>query len=220
MKTKTTIILISILTLGLVAAGLLLQSRMPETVATHWGFNGEADGFSSRAVGIFLLPAILAGSSLLLLAIPQIDPLRKNIQKFRPQYNSFILVYALFLGYLHVLTLIWNTGTEININRYLLPAVGFFYYFTGILVSKARRNYFIGIRTPWKLASEEVWDKTHALGGWLFKIAGGIMLLSVFIPEYTIHVMLGTVLAATLIAVVYSYIIYARLKPYGENGGS
>lgn len=218
MKTKTTIILILILMLGLLAAGLLLQNRMPETVATHWGFNGEADGFSSRTVGIFLLPAILTGSSLLLLAIPQIDPLRKNIQKFRPTYNSFVLVYALFLAYLHVLTLIWNTGTEININRYLLPAVGFFYYFTGVLVSKARRNYFIGIRTPWTLANDEVWDKTHALGGWLFKIAGGITLLSAFIPEYTIPVILGTALAATLIAVVYSYGIYARLKPQGENG--
>ena len=216
MNTKTTSIIVIIVSIGLILAGLALQNQMPETVATHWNEAGEADGFGSRTAGIFLLPAMMIATVLLLVIIPQIDPLRKNIFQFRPYYNNFILAFAFFFAYLHVLTLLWNIGVKINFNQYLIPGFGIFFYFAGILISKAQRNYMIGIRTPWTLANDEVWERTHTLGGKLFKASGLIAILGVFFPSQVIWFMLVPILGSTAVSLVYSYVIYRQIKPQGE----
>ncbi|MCD6528067.1 SdpI family protein [bacterium] len=100
--------------------------------------------------------------------IPKIDPLKKNLEKFRNYFERFFILLFLFLFYLYLLTIFWNLGLRFYIGQAMIPALAILFYYCGVLLEKAKRNWFIGIRTPWTLSSDEVWDKTHQLGGRLF----------------------------------------------------
>lgn len=184
---------------------------MPELMASHWNAKGEADGTMSRFWGLFLFPLVSLGITVLLLAIPKIGPLKANIQKFKSYYYGFIIAFLVYFIYIYILTLVWNLGWKFNFSQMIIPAIGILMFIVGVLTSKAKRNFFIGIRTPWTLSSDEVWDRTHRLGGKLFKIAGIIIVLLSFVPEIAIYVLLGLALGITVWLVVYSYILFRRL---------
>jgi uncharacterized membrane protein len=184
---------------------------MPEVMASHWNAAGEADGTISRFWGLFLFPLISLGIAALLLAIPKIDPLKANIQKFRSYYYGFIVVFLAYFLYVYILTLVWNLGLRFDFTVAIMPAVGVLMFFIGVLVGKAKRNFFIGIRTPWTLSSEEVWNRTHRLGGRLFKIAGVIIVLLSFAGETAIYIMMGLILVVAVWLIVYSYVLFRRL---------
>jgi uncharacterized membrane protein len=192
------------------AVALLAYPSMPDPMASHWGLSGEADGFLPKIWGLFLIPLLSAGLALVLLLIPRIDPLRENIRKFRDTYDHFIIVFLLFLLYLSILMMAWNLGIRFNMAQVLSPAFGILFYACGILVGRAKRNWFIGIRTPWTLSSEKVWDRTHAIGGRLFKIAGILALLGALLPGIVWILILGPVLLISIYLVVYSYREYRK----------
>ncbi|NPV75431.1 MAG: SdpI family protein [Anaerolineae bacterium] len=210
MKNRLTWALSLLLILAALALSLVAGPSLPEQMATHWNARGQADGFSSRPTAMLLMPALMAGITLLLLVVPQIDPLKANIQLFRADYNLLIVLMNLFLLYIHVLTVLWGLGMRFDMNRAIPPAFGLLFYFLGVLLGKARRNYMIGIRTPWTLASDAVWEKTHRLGGRLFKISGVLALAGVVFPAYTYLFVLLPVLAAAIWLLIYSYILYRR----------
>ena len=91
--------------------------------------------------------------------------MKANIAKFRGAFNLFIVFMTLFLMYVQGLTLAWNLGfTHFKMSKSLLPAVGLLFIMIGFMIRKAKRNFFIGIRTPWTLSSDKVWDETHRVG--------------------------------------------------------
>ncbi len=210
MQTKTTLLILTILFLLAGLFGLLAYNRFSEPVAIHWNASGQADGFGSRFEASFLLPLVALGVTLMMLALPAIDPLKANIAAFRRVYNIFMLAFATFMLYLHGLTILYNLSIITNLNRLMTPAFGLFIFFAGFLVSRARRNYFIGIRTPWTLNSEWVWDQTHRRGGLLLKIAGLIGLLGVFFPGASMYLLMIPIFAFTLYITVYSYLLHRR----------
>jgi uncharacterized membrane protein len=160
----------------------------------------------------FLMPLVSIGLLLLFLAIPAIDPLKANIAKFRSYYNAFIALIIVFMLFIHAITLAWNLGyDQFNIGNAIIPAVGLILIFAGVITMKAKRNFFIGIRTPWTLSNDTVWEETHKLGGKLFIAAGIITMLSVFLGERGIWIMLPAALLAGLVPVVYSYIVWRRI---------
>lgn len=216
MNTKWTLILSLLLAIAVLGLGLILEPQFPDPMATHWGSNGEVNGYGSHFVGIWLIPLMLVGLTGLFLIIPNIDPLKKNIAKFRKEYNWFILVFSAFMVYVQVLTLIWNAGNQFNMSTYMLPAMGLFIFYAGVLISKARRNYFIGIRTPWTLQDERVWDETHQLGAKIFKVSGILTLIGIFFPNLILWFMMVPLLGGSLFTVVYSYVLYRRYHP--NNG--
>jgi uncharacterized membrane protein len=192
------------------ALSIIAYPFMPALMASHWGFSGEVNGYMPRTWGLFLLPVISAGLALLLLLIPRIDPLKENIKKFRTTYDHFIIIFLLFLLYIQALVILWNLGTRFNITQLLSPAFGVLFYACGLLTERAKRNWFIGIRTPWTLSSERVWDRTHAVGGRLFKIAGILAFLGALLPGIVWLLILGPVLIITVYLVVYSYLEYQK----------
>jgi uncharacterized membrane protein len=192
------------------ALSIIAYPFMPGLMASHWGFSGEVNGYMPKTWGVLLLPLISAGLALLLLLIPRIDPLKENIGKFREAYESFIVILLFFLLYLQALVILWNLGTRFNISQLLSPAFGVLFYACGLLTERAKRNWFIGIRTPWTLSSERVWDRTHAVGGRLFKIAGILALLGAILPGIVWLLILGPVLLISIYLVVYSYLEYQK----------
>ena len=157
------------------------------------------------------MPITAVGMVLLFLLIPQIDPLKANIAQFREYFNTFIVVMIAFLVYIHVLTVLWNLGYEqFNMGTAMMPALGLIFIFAGIMMRKAKRNFFVGIRTPWTLSNDRVWDQTHRVGSALFVVSGALALLGAFLPRYSIWFVLVPVLGATIFLVVYSYVLYQK----------
>lgn len=212
-KSRMAIAGILILTFAL---SFIAYPAMPGLMASHWGFSGEVNGYLPKTWGLFLIPLISAGLTLLFLLIPRIDPLKANIGQFMEAYDLFIIVFLLFLLYLSILMIAWNLGIRFNIAQVLSPAFGVLYYACGVLIGKAKRNWFIGIRTPWTLSSEKVWDRTHAIGGKLFRIAGVIALAGIILPGIVWLLILGPVLFVSIYLVVYSYREY-RKDEIGAN---
>jgi uncharacterized membrane protein len=212
MNTRPTTIIVLALILVATIAGLSLWNRLPDQMASHWNVNDQVDGYISKFWGVFLMPLITLGMFLLFLVIPNIDPLKANIAQFRDAFNLFIVLIVGFMVYVHTLTLLWNLGyTSFGLGRALMPALGVLFIFLGYMLRKAKRNFFIGIRTPWTLSSDRVWDETHRIGAVLFIISGVIALLGSFFGGMTAFVLfMVPLLGSTLFLVIYSYVLYRR----------
>jgi uncharacterized membrane protein len=210
MSTKTTSIIVAVLLLGTVILSLALMPYLPERMASHWNVQNQVDGYISRIWGVLLFPLVTAGMYLLFLLIPNIDPLKHNIAAFRQTFYTFIVWMVVFLVYIQCLTLLYNLGYQFNMGTAMLPALGLLFYYVGILTGKAQRNYFIGIRTPWTLANDKVWDETHRLGSWLYKISGLLTIIGVFMGDYAVWFVLAPILGTTIVLVVYSYVLFQR----------
>ncbi|GAP20617.1 SdpI family protein [Leptolinea tardivitalis] len=212
MKTKTVFFGVIALGLILIITGYFLAPQMGTRLASHWNARGEADGYSSSFAGLYFLPLFTIGMALILIFIPEIDPLKTNVQKFRKEYNLFIGSFSLFMYYIHSLTLAWNMGLKFSMNALMIPGIGVFFIAVGLMIRKAKRNYFIGIRTPWTLNNDEVWDKTHDLGGKLFMASGVLTIASIIYPDTAIVVLLVTALLSTAICIVYSYLEFRKIQ--------
>ena len=206
---KSNLIILAIILISFII-GLYIYPQMPEKMASHWNFKGEVDGYISRFWGLFLMPFISVVLFLLFLLIPKIDPLKANIEKFRKYFDGFVVLIILFLFYLYLLTIFWNFGVKFSMNQVLPPAFGILFFYCGILIEKAKRNWFIGIRTPWTMSSEKVWEKTHKIGGRLFKISGIIALLGIFFPGLALFFVLIPVIFVVIYTVIYSYFEYRK----------
>ena len=207
---KKTYILITAIIIITFITSIYLYPEMPEQMASHWNSKGEVDSYMSKFWGLFLMPIISLGIFLLLIFIPKIDPLKKNIEKFRKYYDGFMTFLIIFLLYIYILTILWNMGIIFNMTTAILPVVAILIYFSGILIEHSKRNWFIGIRTPWTISNEKVWNKTHKLGSKLFKIAAIIILIGTFIPKYAFALLLISVLIAAIYPIVYSYFEYKK----------
>jgi uncharacterized membrane protein len=201
------IIVILIILLSFVM-GYFLSSHMPEQMASHWNAYGEVDGYMPRFWGLYLMPLLSAFIFLLLALLPEADPLAKNIEKFRKHYDTFVVLIISFLFYIYILTLFWNLGKTFNLSSYMAPGFGVLLFSCGIMIENARKNWTIGIRTPWTMANDNVWKKTHRLGGKLFKLGGIASFLGIFFPSQAFIFVLAPLLISALFSFFASYIFY------------
>jgi len=187
--------------------------NVPDKVASHWNASGEVNGYMPKFWGLFLMPFVMALLLPLFVAIPRIDPLKKNITHFIGYFHGLVIVLFGFFFYIHMLTIFANMGVTFNMTVMLMPAMALLFYFLGIVIENARQNWFIGIRTPWTLSSRHVWDKTHKLGGKLFKIMALLALAGMLMGELGLWLFVVAVIALSFYLVAYSYFEYQK-----ENG--
>ena len=215
--TKKEILPVALIVLAFIVGGFLYPD-LPEKIPSHWNIKGEVDAWSSKNFAVFFYPCITLGIYLLMTFIPLIDPLRRNYPKFYIPYFWFRTVFVLFFVLLYFYTLWAALGTKLNINYFIIPAFSILFIVIGIFLPKVRKNYFVGIRTPWTIHSEEVWDKTHQLAGKFF-IAGGIMaLLSLFLPKYSVLFFVVAIFLAAFIPVIYSYFVFRKIGGFNKEG--
>lgn len=148
----------------------------------------------------------------LFISLPKIDPYKKNFDQFKNYFQNFINLIFAFFFYIYLITIIWNLGIRFNMTQFLSPALAILFYYAGVLMTHAKRNWFVGIRTPWTMSSVVVWDKTHQLGGKLFKLTGLISLLSLFFPQFAIFFILIPILLVTVFIFIYSYLEYQKIN--------
>ena len=210
MKTKTTFI-IALAMIGLaLLAGAILWNQLPDQMASHWNTYDQVDGYISKFWGVFLMPIITLGMLALFLVLPGIDPLKANIAQFRESFNLFIVLIVAFMLYIHGLTLAWSLGyQDFKMSAAMLPFMGVLFIAIGFMLRKAKRNFFIGIRTPWTLSSDSVWDKTHQLGSILFMASGAFAIIGgVFGGTTAFWLMFVPLIGSSLFLVIYSYVLY------------
>jgi len=207
---KTEILPILIVIIAIISS-LYFYSYFPEQVPIHWNAAGEVDSYGSRVTGAFLFPGIIIGMYLMFLFIPYIDPKKKRYDQFRKVYHVFKTVLIFFMAVMYFIASFNALGYNIQIELWMPIMVGTLFILLGNYMSKIKPNWFMGIRTPWTLSSEEVWNKTHRVGGKVFMLGGAMIALTAFVPVAFRMIIFFTAIGLIVVGtVVYSYIVYRQ----------
>jgi len=198
------------LILLMLGMGAYFYPNLPEKIAVHWNEAGKADGYSSKTIGVLMLPLFTAGIYGLFLLIPKIEVFKDNLKAFMRYYDNLKLLIVLFMTGIYAAMLLQNAGYRFNITLALIPGIAVLFYYIGLVMPHMKRNFFVGIRTPWTLANDKVWKATHAMGSKTFRANALIILLTLAIPDYTALIIIGPMIANVVFLTVYSYWLYQR----------
>lgn len=194
-----------------VGGGLPDDARLP----IHWNVRGEADGFGDKWTALLTPVGIAALLSLLFYFLPSLEPRRKGLERSQRLYLWGWAALLLMSGAIELVVVSEALGWALPANHIIIAATGMMLLLIGNQLGKSRSMYMVGIRTPWTLASEEVWIKTHRLGGKLMVIGGGLMVVASLLPlpSSMLAAVAGASLAITVgVPVVYSYFRWRKEK--------
>jgi uncharacterized membrane protein len=196
------------------AISIVVYNRLPDPMPTHWNMHGEVDDYSSRPVGAFLMPLIMIGIAALIPVLPKIDPRGRNYEKFDTTYFTIMNATITLMLVIHVFALAAALGSSVSVGRVVPAAAGLLLIVIGNLLPRVRPNWMVGIRNPWTLSSDRVWERAHRVGGYLMLALGVLLLLSgpLAPPMATVVLALGGVIAVGIGLTVYSYILWRQEK--------
>ena len=208
-----------ILMLVTLVVGFAVYSKLPDQVPTHWNASGEADGYSSRLFGVVMLPLLGIGIWALLQFLPRIDPRKENYESFLGTYFMIINATMILLAAIQVIVLASGLGYEFSVGRLIPVGVGLFLAFIGHQLGRIRPNWWAGIRTPWTLADDTVWRRTHRFGAKIFVIGGlSIAIAGAVLPgTYAAIIVVSASVVLGLIPAAYSYVIWRELGEHQTN---
>jgi immunity protein, SdpI family len=201
---------------GLVIAAMsvlsaAVYSRLPDRIPVHWSLGGAVDRYGSRLQGALLLPFVTLGVWALMRWLPRIDPRHENYAKFTATYDLAIASVVSALAVVHLAVLGTALGWAISLPRVVPASIGVMVIVLGNVLPRARPNWWFGIRTPWTLSSDQVWARTHRVGGYLLVAAGLVMLLSAPLPgTWGAITGITALCAASFAAVAYSYFAWRK----------
>ncbi|MBT3405659.1 SdpI family protein [Candidatus Woesearchaeota archaeon] len=198
------IVIIVAMFIGAIFLTPVLENEVP----THWNSQGEVDAYGSKYIALYLFPVITLIIYAIFWFIPRIAIYKKNIRMFQEHFVDFQVLFIVFLAFMYAVTLLPNFGVHININYVLIPALSVLFFYLGGFLRLCKRNYFIGIRTPWTLSSDYVWTKTHKLGGLLMRAYSLFILLTLLFPKYFVLLFVVPLIAIVIATMVYSYYVY------------
>ena len=199
------------------AAGFSLwaRSQLPDVpVATHFDAMGHVNGYMPRDKALAFMPIFgLVLVVIMLWIIPAIMPKKGRLERSSEAYGAVVVILALFLGLVHFGLIARALHYPIEVPRMTLAGIGLLFIVIGNYLPKTRFNYVMGIRSPWTLSSEEVWDKTHRLAGPLHVLLGlAVLADAIAAPFPQAYVfMVGAAVAVTVICLIYSFIVAKRL---------
>ena len=210
---KKTIIITTLITLLPILFGLALWNKLPDTIATHWGADGQANGWSSKAFAVFGLPCILAVTHLFTVCVTLNDPKKNNIHK-KPLTLVFWIVPVISIA-VNGLTYLLALGMDIDIVSIIFALVGIVFIALGNYMPKLQQNYTVGIKLPWTLNSIENWNRTHRLGGKLFILGAFLLIIDGFCgrllgENFVLAAMLGIILVCSVIPMGYSFWLFKK----------
>jgi len=212
---------IAAIVLVLLGAGvsIWLYPSLPDRIPTHWNINGKIDGYGSKQWAVFLMPAFMVGMLVLFYFLPALSPKHFEVDTFKPTYLYIMVVVTALFVYLHLVILyaVWKgvaQNEQFDPGRPLIAGIFLMLALMGNVLGKVRRNFYIGVRVPWTLASDRVWNDTHRLAAWLMVAAGliGFILTLIGVPVVYAFVLL---IGSALIPVVYSFVHYKNLERRG-----
>src|SRR5262249_30076594 len=219
---KRWLLLALLLTAAAAAASLYvagaLRDRLPDPLPTHWNIRGQPDAWvpRDRALPVLLIaPGVMAGMTLLALVLPWLSPRQFDVERFRPTYEYVMLLVVALFGYIHAVLLAGYLRQDVSLWRLLAGGFFVFFAFLGNVTGKIRRNFWMGVRTPWTLASEAVWVGTHRWAAWVWT-AGSLLGAAAVLLGAPAEWCFAGFLAVALAPVPYSLVLYKRLEKQGK----
>lgn len=217
MTRNRALLLGAILVLATIAVSVWAYPGLPPRVPTHWNLEGQVNGYSSPLVAVGIMPAVAAFIWLLMLVLPAISPRGFRVDSSAtPFYASTLAVIAVMLAIHAGVTRTQLTGSAPAAALFLVP-IGILLVIIGSLIGRTKKNFWIGVRTPWTLASDEVWQRTNRLAGSLFVVGGVLLAAASLVGNGALAALLAIVAVIVVIPVVYSYVLYRRIEGFGEN---
>ena len=205
---KKTLIITSILTILPILVGVFFWNRLPDVMATHFGTNNEANGFTSKAFAVFGLPLILLAVEWFGALVTSHDPKKQNIS---PKMFAFVLWIIPVVSLLGAATIYpYNLGYQMDITFIAELLIGIIFIVVGNYLPKARQNYTIGIKIPWTLANEENWNRTHRMAGYLWVIGGILMVIAALTGIAKTQWMIAVFFILAIVPFVYSYWLHVK----------
>ena len=202
-----------LLVLAAFALTLVAYPHLPERFAIHWDLEGHPNGYGSRPFA-FILPVLMLGMGVLLPLLAEASPRGFELGQSQRVFARITHLTLLFLLAVHAFVLQAATvALHVDPRTFVLAALGLLLTVLGNYLGKVRRNFVLGIRTPWTLADDEVWLRTHRLGGRLMVAAGLFTLLSSFVPAMPASVLVAVIVLSALVPCVYSLVLYRKLYP-------
>jgi len=212
---KRYLLICALIILGTLIAGWLVAPHLPERVPVHWNMHGKVNGYSTRATAVLLMPAIMTGMTLLFAALPAISPRHFEIGPFLSTYLYIMVVIISMMAYFQAVVLWAAFSSTLQINRAIVGGICVVWILMANVMGKVKRNFFVGVRTPWTLASERVWNATHRFAAHLWVWCGFTGLLLAFFSPL-LWVVFALIITSALIPVVYSFTYYKKLERLGE----
>lgn len=183
-------------------------------VPVHWNIEGEVDRTSSPLGALLPIPLIQIFVIGIFSALRFIEPCKENLQKSGKAVTATATAIAAFLGLVELGLVLEARGYDVMTGNYLLFVMGLFFAVLGNYLSKLRSGFFMGIRTPWTLSSDHVWNRTHRLGGRLFVISGTLIaVIALVMPSViALQLMIGIIFITALVPVGYSWWLWRAEK--------
>lgn len=214
MTGKYFIFVVLVILAAVIVTGMIYPS-LPEIVPTHWNASGQVNGFSPKWMLFLFGPGMMAAIGVILYFLPWLSPRQFEVDSFRATYLQITLITIGMLAYLYGIVLWAAMGHRTHIDRAIIGGVCLLIAMIGNLMGKVRRNFFIGIRTPWALANDRVWNATHRFGAKTMVAAGvaGLIFVLIGLPVWFPFF---AIMAGTLVPVIYSLVFYKQLERRGE----
>lgn len=197
---------------ALVAVTAYGFTQLSGEIAIHFDASGQPNSYMALIPGLLILPGLGLILFLFFQYLPRIDPLGENYESFEGLFELMKLLIIGIMTYIQSLIIAWNLGMQYNISLMVAPVIFSAYLLTAKIMEKAERNWFIGIKTPWTLSSDEVWKKTHEKTAPIMKTAAAISLAPIIWPEYSIYFYAVPAFIIALFSTIYSYWAYRNIK--------
>lgn len=194
--------------------GIIFYPFLPNQIASHWNIYDVPDLYIPKWLGLFGIPLASSIFVIVFREIPKIDPYEENIKQFRVYYDEFLFVLTAFFFYIHFVMIIWNSGIRFHMLQLVAPAFGLLLYYMGNLMMVTKRNYIIGITTPWSMHDEKLWKKTHIFAGRVFKTAGILTCLGFIFYPFALYFILAPLILSILYTYIYSYTEYQEIHAH------
>jgi uncharacterized membrane protein len=202
-------------TVAVFAGTLVAYPRLPAVVPLHWDAHGNVNGWGPKWSLFLYGPGLIAFMVLLFSALPWLSPKKFEVDSFRATYLYIMMTLVALLAYIHLLVLGAALGVALDMSRAVVGGVCLLIALMGNVLGKVRRNFYIGVRTPWTIANEQVWNATHRFAAKTF-FAGGVVGLLAVILRAPFWAPMSAILIAALSPVIYSLVFYKHLERQGN----
>lgn len=207
LKKNKDVIFIALLCLLPLIYGFFIYDKLPEMLPTHWNFKGEIDGYTSKFSAIVYLPLALFAATLFSGFVTKEDP--KNAENKPKIIRLSLIMLPIFSNLLVISSMYIALGNKLNITMLIKLFIALVFIILGNYMPKLKRNYTIGIKTPWTLHDDEIWQKTHRLGGKIMILQGLLILVTLLLNN---SYLFFAIICFSLIPLIYSYLLYLYKK--------
>ena len=194
---------------------LFAYPRLPETVPMHWNAHGQVNGWGPKWSLLLWGPGMMAAMVLMFAALPWLSPKKFEVDTFRSTYLYTMVVLVALMAYINLLILAAGLGIMLDVSRAVLGGISLLLALMGNVLGKVRRNFYIGVRTPWTIANEQVWNATHRFAAKTF-FAAGLAALAIAVIGAPFWLAIAAILTGALTRAVYSLVFYKQLERRGE----